>query len=118
MIMAVTVYRYQDTIADPATGRPVGGVAVTVKLTGTETLATLYDAAGVTAHQPNPVYSDSMGLFSFYIQVGTYDLTCSFGSGTANRSGIFIDGFVDLSGRIIGFTTKALMDADLIQQTL
>lgn len=104
----MNVYKYQDVVADPATGRPVSGVSITVRMHGSETLATLYNEAG-TVEQPNPVYTDSLGFFSFWVPVGTYDLICSYGTEQANRMGVFIDGVAGM----IGYSTKAVMDADL-----
>ena len=55
-------------------GDVISNVSVTVYLTGTATLATLYSDDGVTT-TTNPVTSDSNGKFSFYVEDGRYDLT-------------------------------------------
>lgn len=85
--MAVTVYKYQDTIADPSTGRPVPGAAVTVKHHAGGALAVLYDELGLTP-QPNPVLTDSMGLFFFWAAAGTYDVSISLNGSSAERTGV------------------------------
>lgn len=87
--MPVTVYKYQDTIADPATGRPAGGVTVAVKLHSGGAPATLYNEAG-TVVQTAPVLSDASGLFFFWAEDGTYDIECSMSGVSASRTGIYL----------------------------
>jgi len=73
--------RYQDFISD-VNGRPLAGVNVTVYLTGTTNLATLYSDNGVTP-TTNPVNSDADGFYYFYVADGVYDLAFS-GPGLAD----------------------------------
>lgn len=57
---------------DPA-GNPVSGATVTVKIVGTETLATIFSDEGITTI-PNPVTTDTNGRFAFFVADGDYDL--------------------------------------------
>ena len=107
--MAVTVYKYQDTIADPVTGRPVAGAAVTVKIHGSGTVATLYDEAGAVT-QPNPVYTDSMGFFCFWTVAGNYDFACSFGGVSVSRTGIIIGTLVPTLAESFGAKGDGVAD--------
>ena len=50
----------------------VQGAAISVYLTGTTTLATLYENDGTTS-QINPMASDANGNYSFRVDTGTYD---------------------------------------------
>lgn len=59
----------QDTAGDI-----IPSVAVTVKLAGTGTVATLYSDNTSTA-QANPFTSDTDGTYEFYVQDGRYDIT-------------------------------------------
>lgn len=60
------------------TAVPVSGTGVTVHLAGTQTLAALFSDDGITP-TTNPVTTDSLGRFAFYVADGKYDLTISGG---------------------------------------
>lgn len=64
---------YADFLYYSGTNTPIVGEPVTVKLAGTDTLASLYasDASPIA----NPVYSDIHGGFSFYVNANlSYDI--------------------------------------------
>lgn len=64
--------KYHNVVIDSA-GNPVSGASVTVKHVGTGTSATLYSDEGTTTIA-NPVTTDSLGRFAFYVADGDYDL--------------------------------------------
>lgn len=64
--------RYLNVVQDNA-GNALSGVSVTVNLTGTATLATLYSDNGVTP-KVNPFTNDSDGTVEFYTSDGRYDI--------------------------------------------
>lgn len=68
--------KYFDAVLS-SDGSPVTGVNVTVKLSGTNTLATLFSDAAGTVPLTNPVVTDTRGIFQFYAADGRYDLTFS-----------------------------------------
>ena len=70
--------RFGDSVINQS-GKPVSGASVTVYLTGTSTLASLYSDDGVTACS-NPVTTDSLGAFYFFLADGRYDILISGGS--------------------------------------
>lgn len=71
-------YGHEDPVIN-SRGVPVDGATVTVYLTGTSTLATLYSDDALTA-QANPLTTSSIGEYFFYIEDGVYDITYSGGS--------------------------------------
>ena len=80
--------RYYGQAID-SEGRGYPGASVTVKVAGTNTLATLYYAQGdINYPNPygmNPITTDPLGNFSFAIANGTYDITVS-GLGIPTKS--------------------------------
>ena len=64
--------RYFDVVQTP-TGDAISGALVSVFISGTTTLATLYVDNGVTL-QANPVTTNSDGEYAFYAANGTYVL--------------------------------------------
>lgn len=54
-------------------GVPVSGASVTVFFTGTQNQPTIYSDDGVTP-KGNPVMTDTLGRFDFYVADGRYDL--------------------------------------------
>ena len=64
--------RYMNLVLDNA-GNAVGGVTVTVYLTGTSTLATLFNLDG-SSSKSNPFTSDADGSLEFYATTGQYDI--------------------------------------------
>lgn len=68
--------RYYDVVRD-SFGNPAAGVSVTVYLTGTTTLATIYVDTGSdnpTTQKANPIVTGSDGSVSFAANDGDYDL--------------------------------------------
>src|SRR5579859_634007 len=74
--------RYSDVVINQ-TGIPVSGANVTVTITnptcGSGSQAALFSDDGVTS-TGNPVVTDTLGRFGFYVPTGKYDLTYSGGS--------------------------------------
>jgi hypothetical protein len=77
--------KFTDVVQDRF-GNALSGVVVTVTLTGTATLATIYPSdagsaylpvAGVSAIAGSAVTTDSNGRYTFYAADGRYDLTVS-----------------------------------------
>jgi hypothetical protein len=77
------MYHYYDTFLSD-TGVPVNGGSVSIYLTGTVTLATIYSDNGITP-KTNPTTTDILGGFDFYIANGIYDLVFS-GSGVTQKT--------------------------------
>lgn len=73
--------KYFDTLIDAA-GDPISGAAITVKHAGTATDATLYSDEGITTIA-NPVTTDSLGQYAFFIADGIYDFV-RFKTGVIN----------------------------------
>ncbi|MHB8392316.1 MAG: right-handed parallel beta-helix repeat-containing protein [Acidobacteriaceae bacterium] len=71
---------YQSNLQDQF-GNGIGLGTITVYLHGTSTKATLYSDDGVTT-TTNPIVSDSLGRYAFYVTDGRYDLTCAGSSMT------------------------------------
>lgn len=55
-------------------GNVLETASITVYLTGTTTLATLYEDSDLLVAIPNPVTSDELGEYVLYISSGSYDL--------------------------------------------
>lgn len=66
---------YIDSVAN-ASGIPVSGASVTIYYTGTTTKPTIYSDDGVTPIT-NPVTTNSLGRYGFYVDDGRYDLVIS-----------------------------------------
>jgi hypothetical protein len=64
--------RYQNTAQD-ALGNIIQGMTVSVFLTGTQTLASLF-SDNVATPKPNPTQTDALGNFFFYAANGRYDV--------------------------------------------
>ena len=67
--------KFHGIVQDTA-GNGLSGVSITIYLTGTSTLTTIYSDDGVTT-TTNPLTTDSYGRYSFYISDGDYKLTFS-----------------------------------------
>lgn len=80
------------------TGDVVPGAIVTVTLTATGALATIYAGNGATP-KANPITADNNGYFEFYAADGLYTLTIT-GSGiqTKTISDVLIEDLSDLTG--------------------
>lgn len=87
--------KYIDAVIGE-TGRPISSASVTVYLTGTQTLATIYSNNGVTT-QANPLTTDSSGMFSFYAADGRYDIKIVSGSTNKTLSDILFEDPSDAS---------------------
>jgi hypothetical protein len=75
--MSVSVIKYNGSIADSATGRPVAGAAVVISNYPSGAAATLYDSAGEVSAAP--IISDVNGHYSFYVIPGHYNIQFSSG---------------------------------------
>ena len=64
----------QNGVARDDYGNVLAGASITVYLTGTSTLATLYEDSTLAVTTPNPVSADDIGEFVLYIAAGSYDL--------------------------------------------
>lgn len=81
--------RYFNNVTN-RTGDVLPGAAVTVTVTATGALATIYSDDGITPAS-NPITSDSNGFFAFYAADGEYDLTFNgAGFGPFTISGILL----------------------------
>ena len=69
---------YVITAVTAATNYPLPGASVTVYLTGTTTLASLYNTSGVPI--ANPMTADGNGIAAFEVADGTYDIVAQSGS--------------------------------------
>ena len=74
--MSLVVTKYQDTIADPATGRPIANVSIEVYDYPTGANSTRYSADGSTVVTA-PIITDSDGYYSFYVVPGHYNIWIS-----------------------------------------
>jgi hypothetical protein len=66
--------KYQDVVLDTA-GNAISGVSITVKVSGTATLATLYTDNTYAVTASNPITSGSDGAFSFFCKDNRVDLS-------------------------------------------
>jgi hypothetical protein len=66
---------YYDSVRSNL-GLPFQGASVTITLQGTQTLATLFSDDGIT-QKNNPVTTNALGSFDFYVADGRYDITIS-----------------------------------------
>jgi len=64
----------QNGVARDDYGNVLAGASITVYLTGTSTLATLYEDSTLAVTTPNPVSADDLGEFVLYVTPGSYDL--------------------------------------------
>ena len=64
-----------------ATGAPAGAATVSVKLNGTDTLATLYSDNGVTPKANPFTAAATTGIYSYYAANDRYDETVTPASG-------------------------------------
>ena len=99
--MAVTVFKYQDSVADPVTGRPVANVAVSVTDHLTGAASTLYDEDGEPVSAA--ITTDSLGRFSFRVPSGRYDIHLQHGGNTLDLT----DVPVGIIGGIVVFSDNA-----------
>jgi hypothetical protein len=71
--MAVVVTKYQDTVADAATGRPIANAIINVYDYPSGAVSTRYNEAG-TLVVTDPIVTDSNGYFSFHVVPGHYSI--------------------------------------------
>ena len=65
---------YQETVLRFGTGLAIAGAKVTVYQAGTTTKADLFTDDTGSTPLANPVTTDGLGTFSFYVADGNYDL--------------------------------------------
>lgn len=81
--------KYFDSVASALDGKPVMGALIFVYKTD-GSLASLFSDDGTTAIS-QPLRTDSLGYFEFYVADGLYDLTISYGGKIRTRlSGVQI----------------------------
>lgn len=100
--------RHYFNVIQNQNGLAVPGALVTVNLAGTGTAATIFSDDGITP-TTNPVTTDALGRFSFYIADGRYDLIVS-GATLAGP-------FSVLNQEIADLTEESPGDADWIVQS-
>jgi len=71
------ITKYQATIADAATGRPVAQAAIAVTDYPSGVPSTIYDAAGEVSLAA--IATNSLGLCSFYVVPGRYNISVAHG---------------------------------------
>jgi len=80
-VRSLQIKQYIDQILNQATGQPIPGATVTVRVKnatpGTGALANIYSDDGVTLIAGSTVTADSSGTFNFYAPDGRYDLVAS-----------------------------------------
>lgn len=83
------LYKYQDSVADAQTGRPVSGALITVTAQGAGVPTIYLDADGLFPYPDNTVLTDSTGRFEFYVAPGYYyDITATLGSSSGTITAI------------------------------
>lgn len=76
-VLATVLYRYESEVTTTR-GDAVGSATVTVYLEDTTTKAALYQTSSVSgATQSNPLYTNALGRYSFFIEPGIYDIQIS-----------------------------------------
>lgn len=93
--------QFTDNLTSPVIRGPLTfltvlpGASVTVTISGTTTLATIYSDDGVTV-KANPIITDGLGYYAFYAADGEYKLTYAGNFTTFSREIDLID-FTDLA---------------------
>lgn len=88
--------KYQDSISDSATGRPIANVTVQVFDYPSGDVATLYTAEGAVTTAP--IISDSDGAYSFYALSGRYNIVYYHGGITKTLTDIQVGGMQGIPG--------------------
>lgn len=86
---------YFDVVQTP-TGQAILGASITLKLSGTNTNAVIYSDDGITPIA-NPVTTDSLGRFSFFVADGLYDLIVSAGNASYTISKLEITDVLEVN---------------------
>ena len=92
-----TVTKYQDTLADAATGRPVANATITVTNYPANTPATLYSSDGSTVSTA-PIITDVNGFYYFFAVPGQYNITVNLGALTLALTDVLVGPFVPGGG--------------------
>lgn len=83
------VTKYQDTVADAATGRPVANAVVQVFDYPGGAASTLYSADGTTVVN-DPIVTDSNGYYSFYAVPGHYNISIGLKAITVDLTDVLV----------------------------
>jgi hypothetical protein len=94
---------------DPTTGNAASGALVTVRVNSTQGLASIFDVDEVAI--ANPLTADSDGNYAFKILDGVYDVIIR--EGEANEVVLTKVQLSEPGSGVLGYATKAIMDADL-----
>jgi hypothetical protein len=88
-------------------GKAVPNALVTVTLFGGGA-ATIYSDNGVTV-QPNPIYTDAYGVFSFYAADGRYTISTTYSGVTTTSTDILLEDPVDGSSALAASSGSSLV---------
>jgi hypothetical protein len=97
--------KYYGEVQD-SSGNAMLGASVRVRATGTQTLASLFQDDETTA-KANPTTSDSLGMYSFNVAAGVYDIDITYNGSTVTLLKVQCDG----SQTAFGATIVGCVDA-------
>jgi hypothetical protein len=104
----MSLRKFFGTVTDRA-GNSVSGASVRVLVSGTSTIASLYQDDEVTAIA-NPTSTNAYGEYAFKVAAGLYDVSVTSGGSTISTTKVYIDAIPSAAG-------SALMTAvDLVAQ--
>jgi len=92
----MAIVKYQNSIADSATGRPISNVSIQVFDYPSGTAATIYDSA--FAVTTAPIITDKDGAYSFYVENGNYDIVYYYGGITKRLVDVLVGGVTGAPG--------------------
>lgn len=72
--------KYQNSVASAVDGKPIYGAQVNVYNTADESLATIYADEAGTSPLGQPILTDQLGSYSFYVADGKYTITVMTGT--------------------------------------
>ena len=101
------VTKYQDTVADAATGRPVANATITVFNFADGSPATLYSPDGSTVIT-TPIITDVNGFYYFYAIPGYYNISINHGNISAALTDVLV------SPDLTALSAAAVADAAIV----
>lgn len=103
--------KYFDNVIS-SNGTPLSGASIQVNVSG-GSAATLYSDNGITTRS-NPVLTDSLGYFDFYVANGNYDLIVTkAGYPSVTRSDVTIGGSSDSTNIAQSVTIASAVDSGI-----